>query len=63
MPTSGGLPPGGLNRTYALCREDYFFVYPTRLREYQNRYRTGRFLHGGVSPDEMVLPVALLTPR
>ena len=56
------LPPGGLNQTYALCREDYFFVYPTRLREYQNRYRDS-FQHGGVSPDEMVLPVALLTPR
>ena len=56
------LPAGGLNQTYALCREDYFFVYPTRLREYQRRYRDS-FLHGGVSPDEMVLPVALLTPR
>ncbi|MCG8468438.1 MAG: bifunctional response regulator/alkaline phosphatase family protein [Gemmatimonadetes bacterium] len=56
------LPPGGLKQTYALCREDYFFVYPTKLREYQNRYRDS-FLHGGVSPDEIVLPVALLTPR
>ena len=51
-----------MNQRYALCREDYFFVYPTKLREYQNRYRDN-FLHGGVSPDEMVLPVALLTPR
>ena len=56
------LPPGGLKRTYVLCREDYFFVYPTKLREYQQRYRDS-FLHGGVSPDEMVMPVALLTPR
>ncbi len=56
------LPPGGMRQTYALCREDHFFVYPTKLREYQNRYRDS-FLHGGVSPDEMVLPVALLTPR
>lgn len=56
------LPPGGLKRTYVLCREDYFFVYPTKLREYQNRYRDS-FLHGGISPDEMILPAALLTPR
>ncbi len=56
------LPRGGFKRTYALCREDYFFVYPTKLREYQNRYRDS-FLHGGVSPDEMVMPAALLTPR
>ncbi|HKS06661.1 MAG TPA: response regulator [Gemmatimonadaceae bacterium] len=41
---------------------DTFFVYPTKLREYQQRYR-GAFLHGGISPEEMILPVSLLTPR
>ncbi len=56
------LPPRGFHSTYILCREDYFLVYPTKLREYQGRYRDS-FLHGGVSPEEMVLPVALLTPK
>ncbi len=56
------LPRGGMKTNYLLCREDYFFVYPTKLREYQNRYRDS-FLHGGVSPEEMILPAALLTPR
>ena len=56
------LPRGSLQTRYALCRDDYYFVYPTKLREYQNRYRDS-FLHGGLSPEEMVLPVALLTPR
>jgi hypothetical protein len=56
------LPPGGFHVNYLLCREDYYFVYPTKLREYQGRYRDS-FLHGGVSPEEMILPVALLTPR
>lgn len=56
------LPPRGFHTSYMLCCEDYFFVYPTKLREYQSRYRDS-FLHGGVSPEEMVLPVALLTPR
>ena len=56
------LPPGGLRQSYVLCREDYFFVYPTKLNEYRRRYRNS-FLHGGVSLEEMVLPVALLTPR
>ena len=41
---------------------DTFFVYPTKLREYQGRYR-GNFLHGGVTPEECILPLALLTPR
>ena len=56
------LPPRGFHSTYMMCRDDYFFVYPTKLREYQGRYRDS-FLHGGVSPEEMVLPVALLTPK
>ena len=55
-------PPGRANTNYLLGLEDVFFVYPTKLRQYQARYR-GSFLHGGVSPEEMILPVALLTPR
>ena len=57
-----GLPKQRLGVRMLLATEDKFFVYPTKLREYQSRYR-GSFLHGGVSPEEMVLPVALLTPR
>src|SRR5262245_37673285 len=57
-----GLPAMGLGGRLLLATEDRFFVYPTKLREYQARYR-GSFLHGGVSPEEMILPVALLTPR
>jgi len=56
------LPPGGMKTRYLLCRDDYYFVYPTKLREYQNRYRDN-FLHGGVSPEEMILPVAYLRPK
>jgi CheY-like chemotaxis protein len=55
-------PPGRMSTNYVLALEDYFFVYPTKLREYQGRYR-GSFLHGGVSPEEMILPVTVLTPR
>ncbi|MBA2245505.1 MAG: bifunctional response regulator/alkaline phosphatase family protein [Gemmatimonadetes bacterium] len=55
-------PSGRVATNYLLGLEDVFFVYPTKLREYQARYR-GTFLHGGVSPEEMILPVALLTPR
>jgi hypothetical protein len=52
----------GLGVRLLLATSDRFFVYPTKLREYQARYR-GSFLHGGVTPEEMILPVALLTPR
>jgi hypothetical protein len=57
-----GLPSRGPGVRLLLATGDRFFVYPTKLREYQARYR-GAFLHGGVSPEEVVLPIALLTPR
>lgn len=56
------LPRRGLGANSLFAAGDTFFVYPTKLREYQSRYR-GSFLHGGVTPEEVILPVALLTPR
>ena len=56
------LPPMASRVNTVLATGDCFFVYPTKLREYQQRYR-GSFLHGGVSPEEVILPLALLTPR
>ena len=56
------LPRRGLGANTLLAAGDTFFVYPTKLREYQSRYR-GAFLHGGVTPEEVILPVSLLMPR
>jgi CheY-like chemotaxis protein len=56
------LPRRGLGGNTLLAAGDSFFVYPTKLREYQSRYR-GSFLHGGVTPEEVILPLSLLTPR
>jgi len=56
------LPDDGLNKNYVLAREDYYFVYPTRFHEYERQYR-GSFQHGGISLEEMVLPLMTLTPR
>ena len=56
------VPRRGLGGNTLLATGDCFFVYPTKLREYQSRYR-GSFLHGGVTPEEVILPLALLTPR
>jgi CheY-like chemotaxis protein len=54
--------PEGLNKSYVLAREDYYFVYPTRFHEYERQYR-GSFQHGGISVEEMILPLLTLTPR
>ncbi|HUK20449.1 MAG TPA: bifunctional response regulator/alkaline phosphatase family protein [Gemmatimonadales bacterium] len=61
-PRAFGLPPMPLGVRLLIATADRFFVYPTKLREYQARYR-GSFLHGGATPEEMILPVVLLTPR
>jgi DNA-binding response OmpR family regulator len=57
-----GLPDMGTNVAALMAVEDFYFVYPTKLREYQNRYY-GAFLHGGISLEELILPVATLIPR
>jgi DNA-binding response OmpR family regulator len=56
------LPRRGLGANTLLAAGDAFFVYPTKLREYQGRYR-GSFLHGGVTPEECILPASILRPR
>lgn len=56
------LPADGSHKSYMIAKEDFYFVYPTRFHEYENKYR-GSFQHGGISLEEMILPVATLTPR
>ena len=55
-------PRGAVRAITLLATSDSIFLHPTRLREYQSRYR-GSFLHGGVTPEECIVPVALLTPK
>lgn len=61
-PASLRLPTWGLATTYIIALEDYYFVYPTKYSEYKRHYRDS-FQHGGISPDEMILPVSVLTPK
>ena len=56
------LPDDGINKNYLLAREDFYFVYPTRFHEFERLYR-GSFQHGGISLEEMVLPLVTLKPR
>jgi len=61
-PEDFGLPRYGLNTNYIFAKEDYYFVYPTNFHHYENLYRD-TLQHGGASMQEMILPVATLTPR
>jgi len=61
-PETYGLPRVGINENYIFAKEDYYFVYPTNYNRYLNQYKD-TFQHGGVSLEEMLLPVITLRPR
>ena len=61
-PTKFGLPSHGLNTNYIIAKEDYYFVYPTNYHHYQHHYWDS-MQHGGVSLQEMILPVATLRAK
>lgn len=45
-----------------IAKEDFFFVYPTDYHHYLNKYRDS-FQHGGISLEEMILPVVILEAK
>ncbi|RMH60444.1 MAG: response regulator [Calditrichaeota bacterium] len=56
------LPRRGVNTTYVIAKEDYYFVYPTNYHRYQNQYKDS-FQHGGISMEEVILPVITLKQK
>jgi len=61
-PTDFRLPKRSMTVNYLIAKEDYYFVYPTDYHKYLNQYRDS-FQHGGVSMEEMILPVVKLKPK
>ncbi|MCK4893472.1 MAG: response regulator [Calditrichia bacterium] len=56
------LPQRNFNVNYIIAKEDYYFVYPTNYHKYLAYYRDS-FQHGGISLEEMILPVVRLDPK
>lgn len=56
------LPQRNFNVNYIIAKEDYYFVYPTNYHKYLAYYRDS-FQHGGISLEEMILPVVKLEPK
>ncbi|MCE2502824.1 MAG: PglZ domain-containing protein [Chlorobi bacterium] len=61
-PAEFKLPRRGPAIEYVIAKEDYYFVYPTDYHYYLNHYRDS-FQHGGISLEEMILPIAELKAR
>ena len=55
-PNEYKLPKRGITISYIIAKEDYYFVYPTDYHKYLNHYKD-TFQHGGISMEEMILPV------
>ena len=56
------LPRRGGIVNYVVTKEDFYFVYPTDYHYYLNHYRN-TFQHGGISMEELILPVITLEPK
>jgi len=56
-PAEFGLPSKSIVDNYIFAKDDYYFVYPNAYHQYQRQYN-GTFQHGGVSLEEMILPIA-----
>ncbi len=61
-PAEWRLPKRGVNTTYVFAKEDYYLVYPTNYHKYLNYYKDS-FQHGGISLEEMILPIVRLSGK
>lgn len=56
------LPKSNVSTAYVFALEDQFFAYPNNYNYYVNFYKD-TFQHGGVSMEEMIIPIAFLSPK
>jgi DNA-binding response OmpR family regulator len=61
-PSDVFLPRGNMSSSYIFCRRADFFAYPNNYNYYANYYRN-TFQHGGLSMEEMMVPIAFLKAK
>jgi CheY-like chemotaxis protein len=61
-PEDWRLPQFNLGTSYLIAKEDFYFVYPNNYNEMVRRFQNS-FQHGGISMEEMIVPVAVMTPK
>lgn len=61
-PGDAGLPSPNVNSSFIFAKEDGFLCYPNNYNYYVNYYRN-TFQHGGVSLEEMIVPVIKMTSK
>ncbi|MCR5076676.1 MAG: PglZ domain-containing protein [Prevotella sp.] len=61
-PRQAQLPAPNLSTSYVFATGDAFFAYPNNYNYYVSYYKD-TFQHGGISLEEMIVPLITLTPR
>ena len=61
-PRQAQLPSPNLSTSYVFATGDSFFAYPNNYNYYVSYYRD-TFQHGGISMEEMLIPLVELTPK
>ncbi len=61
-PSKYQLPAETSKKDYIFAKEDFYFVYPNQFHEYKRQFRGG-FQHGGISMEELILPIITMTPH
>ena len=61
-PSEAGLPVPNVNSSFIFAKEDGFLCYPNNYNYFVNYYRN-TFQHGGVSLEEMIIPVVRMTSK
>ncbi|MFD2584758.1 PglZ domain-containing protein [Pedobacter vanadiisoli] len=56
------LPKINISSSYIFAREDSYFVYPNNYNQFVNYYNE-TFQHGGISLEEMIIPIVTYSPR
>lgn len=56
------LPRINLSTSYVFCQTNDFFAYPNNFHYYANYYKN-TFQHGGISLEEILIPIIYLNPK
>ncbi len=61
-PAQAGLPSPNINSSFIFAKEDLYLCYPNNYNHFANYYRN-TFQHGGISLEEMLIPVVKLVNK
>lgn len=61
-PADAGLPRPNISSTYIFAKNDVFLCYPNNYNHYVNYYKN-TFQHGGISLEEMIVPIVRMESK